>query len=231
MSSCLRSTVRAGMAATSVGVHTSCDRSSSASVRRFRASGWRFGFRSSIWCLTCLAMGEWACRRLTIHRSRLAATVLASATTSPRPTSCFACWPVSGSVSCRSLPSSPYYAPHGQRPAYFPPSDGYQPPEDPLVGVARIQAATSRAMRRAFVDPLRQRRHVLSPGLAAQRWRGDGGSWLVRLHRSRSNGSVLPAPTGRCFCPARVGATPHLPNVLGLHNGTAGWPGVGLLSP
>jgi len=38
--------------------------------------------------------------------------------------------------------ASPYHAPHAQRPAYFPPSDGYQPPEDPLVGVARIQAAT-----------------------------------------------------------------------------------------
>lgn len=32
---------------------------------------------------------------------------------------------------------SPYYVPHIQRPALFPPSDGYQPPEDPLVGVAR----------------------------------------------------------------------------------------------
>jgi 2,4-dienoyl-CoA reductase-like NADH-dependent reductase (Old Yellow Enzyme family) len=32
---------------------------------------------------------------------------------------------------------SPYYNPHVQRPAIFPPSDGYQPPEDPLVGVAR----------------------------------------------------------------------------------------------
>jgi 2,4-dienoyl-CoA reductase-like NADH-dependent reductase (Old Yellow Enzyme family) len=32
---------------------------------------------------------------------------------------------------------SPYYNPHFQRPAIFPPSDGYQPPEDPLVGVAR----------------------------------------------------------------------------------------------
>jgi NADPH2 dehydrogenase len=41
-------------------------------------------------------------------------------------------------VSC----GSPYYNPHIQRPAIFPPSDGYQPPEDPLVGVARqIQAA------------------------------------------------------------------------------------------
>ncbi|NIV37281.1 MAG: NADH:flavin oxidoreductase [Anaerolineae bacterium] len=32
---------------------------------------------------------------------------------------------------------SPYYNPHIVRPAYFPPSDGYAPPEDPLVGVAR----------------------------------------------------------------------------------------------
>ena len=32
---------------------------------------------------------------------------------------------------------SPYYNPHIQRPALFPPSDGYRPPEDPLVGVAR----------------------------------------------------------------------------------------------
>ncbi|NOZ49693.1 MAG: NADH:flavin oxidoreductase [Chloroflexi bacterium] len=32
---------------------------------------------------------------------------------------------------------SPYYNPHFMRPAYFPPCDGYLPPEDPLVGVAR----------------------------------------------------------------------------------------------
>jgi NADPH2 dehydrogenase len=37
---------------------------------------------------------------------------------------------------------SPYYNPHIQRPALFPPSDGYQPPEDPLVGVARQMEAT-----------------------------------------------------------------------------------------
>ncbi len=37
---------------------------------------------------------------------------------------------------------SPYYNPHIQRPAAYPPSDGYQPPEDPLIGVARqVQAA------------------------------------------------------------------------------------------
>ena len=38
---------------------------------------------------------------------------------------------------------SPYYNPHVQRPAYFPPSDGYRPPEDPLVGVARQITATA----------------------------------------------------------------------------------------
>jgi 2,4-dienoyl-CoA reductase-like NADH-dependent reductase (Old Yellow Enzyme family) len=32
---------------------------------------------------------------------------------------------------------SPYYNPHIQRPAAYPPSDGYQPHEDPLISVAR----------------------------------------------------------------------------------------------
>ncbi|NUO83932.1 NADH:flavin oxidoreductase [candidate division KSB1 bacterium] len=38
---------------------------------------------------------------------------------------------------------SPYYNPHIQRPAWFPPADGYLPPEDPLVGVARQIAVTA----------------------------------------------------------------------------------------
>ncbi len=38
---------------------------------------------------------------------------------------------------------SPYYTPHIQRPALFPPSDGYDPPEDPLLGVARQIAVTA----------------------------------------------------------------------------------------
>ncbi|UBM58959.1 NADH:flavin oxidoreductase [Marinilongibacter aquaticus] len=38
---------------------------------------------------------------------------------------------------------SPYYNPHITRPALFPPSDGYLPPEDPLVGVARQIAAVA----------------------------------------------------------------------------------------
>ena len=48
-------------------------------------------------------------------------------------------------ISC----GSPYYNPHLQRPAIFPPSDGYQPPEDPLIGVVRqIQAV--RCFKDAF---------------------------------------------------------------------------------
>jgi NADPH2 dehydrogenase len=38
---------------------------------------------------------------------------------------------------------SPYYNPHVQRPAFFPPLDGYEPPEDPLRGVARQIRATA----------------------------------------------------------------------------------------
>jgi len=43
---------------------------------------------------------------------------------------------------------SPYYDPHIQRPALFPPSDGYLPPEDPLVGVAR-QMEVTRKLKQA----------------------------------------------------------------------------------
>lgn len=46
---------------------------------------------------------------------------------------------------------SPYYNPHIQRPALYPPSDGYQPPEDPLVGVAR-QINVARRLKERFPD-------------------------------------------------------------------------------
>lgn len=52
-------------------------------------------------------------------------------------------------VNCTA--GSPYYNPHIQRPALFPPSDGYQPPEDPLVGVARQMAAV-REIKAAVPD-------------------------------------------------------------------------------
>ena len=46
---------------------------------------------------------------------------------------------------------SPYYNPHIMRPAIYPPSDGYHPPEDPLVGVMRHLDATRR-LKQGFPD-------------------------------------------------------------------------------
>lgn len=46
---------------------------------------------------------------------------------------------------------SPYYNPHVTRPASYPPSDGYHPPEDPLVGVMR-QIEIVRDIKRSFPD-------------------------------------------------------------------------------
>jgi NADPH2 dehydrogenase len=54
---------------------------------------------------------------------------------------------LAANISC----GSPYYNPHIQRPAIFPPSDGYQPPEDPLVGVAR-QIHAARSCKQAVPD-------------------------------------------------------------------------------
>jgi NADPH2 dehydrogenase len=46
---------------------------------------------------------------------------------------------------------SPYYNPHIQRPALYPPSDGYQPPEDPTLGVAR-QIDVTRRLKAQFPE-------------------------------------------------------------------------------
>lgn len=46
---------------------------------------------------------------------------------------------------------SPYYNPHIQRPATYPPSDGYSAPEDPLVGVAR-QMRITRDLKQQFPE-------------------------------------------------------------------------------
>jgi 2,4-dienoyl-CoA reductase-like NADH-dependent reductase (Old Yellow Enzyme family) len=69
---------------------------------------------------------------------------------------------------------SPYYVPHAQRPAYFPPSDGYQPPEDPLVGVARLVAAT------AEVTNHHPEMRIIGAGLSyLQEWLPNVGQAMV----------------------------------------------------
>jgi 2,4-dienoyl-CoA reductase-like NADH-dependent reductase (Old Yellow Enzyme family) len=69
---------------------------------------------------------------------------------------------------------SPYYAPHVQRPAWFPPSDGYRPPRDPLAEVARMVAATAE-LARAHPDL-----PVVASGLSyLQQWLPNAGQALV----------------------------------------------------
>ncbi len=70
---------------------------------------------------------------------------------------------------------SPYYNPHIQRPALFPPSDGYRPPEDPLAGVARQIWAVGELKRLRPDLSLCGQRLFLSAGVAAQR-SADGGA-------------------------------------------------------
>jgi NADPH2 dehydrogenase len=70
---------------------------------------------------------------------------------------------------------SPYTNPHVQRPAFYPPSDGYRPPEDPLVGVARLLDVCTR-LKRARPDLV-----WVASGLSyLQEWLPNVGQALVR---------------------------------------------------
>lgn len=82
-----------------------------------------------------------------------------------------------------STAGSPYYNPHIQRPAYFPPSDGYLPPEDPLVGVARQIAATAE-LKAAHPDIV-----VVGSGYSyLQDWLPNVGQAVVRQGMADSIG-------------------------------------------
>ena len=124
---------------------------------------------------------------------------------------------------------SPYYTPHAQRPAFFPPSDGYLPPHDPLVDVATMVAATAR-LARAHPDLT-----VVGSGLSyLQEWLPDVAQALVR------DGSMAVAGIGRMVLsyptlPADVLAGRPLvaglalPDLQRLHDRPPTRPGVGLL--
>jgi 2,4-dienoyl-CoA reductase-like NADH-dependent reductase (Old Yellow Enzyme family) len=70
---------------------------------------------------------------------------------------------------------SPYYNPHVQRPALFPPLDGYEPPEDPLRGVARQIHATA-SLKAAFPKMI----FVGSAYSYLQEWLPHVGQYAVR---------------------------------------------------
>ncbi len=91
---------------------------------------------------------------------------------------------------------SPYYNPHVQRPAAFPPSDGYRPPEDPLVGVARQIAATAclkgRHPRMTVVGSAYSYLQEWLPNVG-QRVLRDGGADFIGLGRMVLSYPELPA--------------------------------------
>ena len=74
---------------------------------------------------------------------------------------------------------SPYYNPHIQRPAMFPPLDGYEPPEDPLRGVARQIDATA-LLKRDFPNLV----FVGSGYSYLQEWLPNVAQYQVRTGRT-----------------------------------------------
>ena len=91
---------------------------------------------------------------------------------------------------------SPYYNPHTQRPALFPPLDGYLPPEDPLRGVARQLDATARLKKRfpnmAFVGSAYSYLQEWLPNVAQHEVR-EGRTDFVGLGRMVLSYPDLPA--------------------------------------
>jgi 2,4-dienoyl-CoA reductase-like NADH-dependent reductase (Old Yellow Enzyme family) len=89
---------------------------------------------------------------------------------------------------------NPYTVPHLQRPAAFPPSDGYAPPEDPLVGVARLLGIAREIKPRGGDRVLRLE---LLAGLPPARRAGLSSRCLVRCGGPRSHGALLSGAAGR----------------------------------
>ena len=121
---------------------------------------------------------------------------------------------------------SPYYNPHIQRPAAYPPSDGYQPAHDPLIDVARQINAVRQIktylgkIRNPKSDSGRHRLQLFAGISAARgairrppRLDGYGGPW--------PHGVVVSRNPGRC---GRAGGTDDeadLPHVQRLHDRAA----------
>ncbi len=88
---------------------------------------------------------------------------------------------------------SPYYNPHLMRPALFPPSDGYLPPEDPLLGVKR-QLDVTHELKRAFPNLV-----IIGSGYSyLQEWLPNVAQYVLRTGMADSVGfgrMVLSYPT------------------------------------
>lgn len=88
---------------------------------------------------------------------------------------------------------SPYYNPHLMRPALFPPSDGYQPPEEPFAGVKR-QIDVTAQLKKAFPELV-----IIGSGYSyLQEWLPNVAQYVLRNGMADSVGfgrMVLSYPT------------------------------------
>ena len=88
---------------------------------------------------------------------------------------------------------SPYYNPHLMRPALFPPSDGYLPPEDPLLGVKR-QLDVTHELKKSFPELV-----IIGSGYSyLQEWLPNVAQYVLRTGMADSVGfgrMVLSYPT------------------------------------
>lgn len=88
---------------------------------------------------------------------------------------------------------SPYYNPHLMRPALFPPSDGYQPPEEPFTGVKR-QIDVTAELKKAFPELV-----IIGSGYSyLQEWLPNVAQYVLRTGMADSVGfgrMVLSYPT------------------------------------
>ena len=124
---------------------------------------------------------------------------------------------------------SPYYNPHVQRPALFPPLDGYLPPEDPLAGVARQIDATARLKAACPSLVFVGSGYTYLAGMAAARRGARRARRPDRLRRPRPDGALVSGSAGRRPVRRAAEAESDLPDLQRLHDRAAHGAGVGLL--
>jgi NADPH2 dehydrogenase len=124
---------------------------------------------------------------------------------------------------------SPYYTPHVTRPALYPPSDGYQPPEDPLVGVMRHLEIVRDLKENVSCNGFCRQRLHLSARVPAVCGTSCRQTRLDRLCRTGPHGVGLPRATSRRTGRSRHATQTPVSHLQRLHHSTTQWFGFGLL--
>ena len=193
--------------------------------------------RRSTWCRSARSASERRrarSRRRAAYRSRVRLldgapehSTLRS-TTRARCSRCSRAWACAGSAS---RAGSPYYNPHIQRPALFPPSDGYLPPEDPLRRRRAADRRRRRELKARLPDAGDRRLGLQLPAGVAAATSAQPSSAPAWPTSSASGGwcCQLSGDAGRRARGASAQAQAALPHVQRLHDRAAKRSRVGLL--